>query len=82
MGRLSEQNVQQKWACPMSENPALFREHMDIRFANVLFVMWKLQAKMRLHPLWRHLVEHMCNFWNGRTVSYSICTIYISKLSA
>ena len=29
----------------MSENPALFREHIDIRFANVLFKMWKLQAK-------------------------------------
>ena len=26
----------QKWACPMSENPALLREYMDIRFANVL----------------------------------------------
>ena len=51
MWRFSERNVQQKWACPMSENPALFREHMDIRFANVLFKMWKLQAKMRLHPL-------------------------------
>ena len=49
MWRFSERNVQQKWVCPMSENPALFREHMDIRFANVLFKMWKLQAKMRLH---------------------------------
>ena len=29
MWRFSERNVQQKWACPMSENPALFREHMD-----------------------------------------------------
>ena len=46
MWQFREQNVQQKWACPMPENPALFREHMDIRFANVLFKMWKLQAKM------------------------------------
>ena len=46
MWRFSKRYVQQKWAmsyvCPMSENPALFREDMDIRFANVLFKMWKL----------------------------------------
>ena len=37
MWRFSEQNLQQRWACPMSENPAVFREHMDITFANVQF---------------------------------------------
>ena len=51
MWRFSERNVQQKWVCPMSENPALFREHMDIGFANVLFKMWKLKAKTQWHPL-------------------------------
>ena len=51
MWRFSERNVQQKWACPMSENPAVFREQMDTRFANVLFKKWKLQAKTQLHPL-------------------------------
>ena len=45
MWRFSKRNVQQKWACPMSENPALFRK-MDISFANVLFEKWELQAKM------------------------------------
>ena len=49
--RFSECNVQEKWACPMSENPVLFREHMDIRFVNVLFKICKLQTKMWLHPL-------------------------------
>ena len=59
MRRFSEQIVQQKWACPMSENPALSREDMDIRFVNVLLymiiyyviIMWKLHAKTQLHPL-------------------------------
>ena len=51
MWRFSEWNVQQKWACPMSDNPALSREQMDISFANVLFKMLKLQAKTRLHLL-------------------------------
>ena len=51
MWRFSEGNVQQKGTCPMSEKPALFREHMDIRLVNVFFKMWKLQAKMQLHPL-------------------------------
>ena len=31
----------------MSENPALFSEHMDLKNVNVLFKMWKLQAKTR-----------------------------------
>ena len=39
MWRFSEQNVQQKWACPMSENPALLREQMDV------VKMWKLKIK-------------------------------------
>ena len=51
MWQFSEQNVQHNWVCPISENSALFREHMDMRFENVLFKMWKLQAKTRLHPL-------------------------------
>ena len=51
MWLFSEGNLQQKWACPMSENPVVFREHMDIRFAKVLFEMCTLHAKMRLHPL-------------------------------
>ena len=75
MWRFSKRNVQQKWVGPMSENPAVFREHMHIKFANVLFKMWKSQAKTRLHPLLHHLVGYMCIFWYGRTASYSICTI-------
>ena len=39
MWRFSEQNVQQKWTCPMSENPALLREQMDV------VKMWKLKIK-------------------------------------
>ena len=79
--RFSKRNVQQKQACPMLENPARFREHMDIRFANVLFKMWKLQAKTRLHPLQCHLEEYMCNFWYGSTVLFYLYHINLKALS-
>ena len=62
MWRFSERNVQQKWACPMSENPALFREHMDLRFVNVLFKMLKLQAN--------------CNYIHYSATYWSTCAIF------